>query len=107
MNIILINFTEIFRPVLPVYTCLYLFIHSPNRGLLALKEDTETGQWERRRLCIGDARLCPGADSLPPFINAFGQDDGGEVYVLATSVPSIDPNAPATGAIYQIADPAR
>ena len=66
-----------------------------------------SGEWERRRLCVGDSEVCPGADSLPTFIQAFEQDDGGEVYVLATNIPSLSPNVPATGAIYQITDPAR
>ena len=51
--------------------------------------------------------MCPGADTLPRFVQAFGEDDGGEVYLLGTSIPSIDPNLPAAGVVYQIADPAR
>ena len=42
--------------------------------------------------------MCPRADSLSIFIQAFGQDDGGELYVLATDIP---PHLPATGAIIQ------
>ena len=77
------------------------------RGLLALKENRTSGEWERRKLCIGDSQICPGASTPPRFVQAFGQDDGGEIYLLGTSIPSIDPTVPATGIIYQIADPAR
>ena len=51
--------------------------------------------------------MCPGANTLPRFVQAFGRDNGGEVYLLGTSIPSTDPNVPATGVIYQITDPAR
>ena len=48
----------------------------------------------------------PGV-SWSPFVLAFGQDDGGEVYLLGTSIPSYAPGVPATGVIYQVTDPAR
>ena len=80
------------------------FVYS---GLLALKENRTSGEWERRRLCVGDSEVCPGADSLPRFVQAFGQDDGGEIYVLATNISSQLPHLPATGAIYQITNPTR
>ena len=55
-------------------------------------------------MCIGDSQVCPGADTLPLFLEAFGQDDGGEIYVLGASILPIDA---AAGIIYQIADPVR
>ena len=72
-----------------------------------LKENRTSGEWEHCRLCVGDSEVCPGADSLPTFIQAFGQDDGGEIYVLAINIPSQLSHLPATGAIYQITDPTR
>jgi glucose/arabinose dehydrogenase len=76
-------------------------------GLLALRENKTSGEWQRQKLCVGDSQVCPGASTLPPFVQAFGQDDGGEVYLLGTSIPSYAPGVPATGVIYQITDPAR
>ena len=70
-------------------------------GLLSLRE-TASGEWERRRLCIGDSQMCPGADSVPPLELGFGQDKGGEIYLMMGTTPGI---SPAT--LYQIADPAR
>ena len=74
---------------------------------MALNENRTSGDFEERKQCIGDSQICPGADTLPPFVQAFGQDDGGEIYLLGTSIPSIDPSLPPAGVIYQIADPAR
>ena len=76
-------------------------------GLLALRENKTSGEWQRQKLCVGDSQVCPGASTPPPFVLAFGQDDGGEVYLLGTSIPSYAPGVPATGVIYQITDPAR
>ena len=64
-------------------------IFFPFIGLLAQKEN-RTGQRERHKLCIGDSQVCPGADTLPLFLEAFGQDDGGEIYVLGASILPID-----------------
>ena len=68
--------------------------------MLALKENKISGEWERRKLCVGDSEVCPGADSLPPFGLALAQDAGGEVYVIGTFEPG-------AGGVYQITDPAR
>ena len=76
-------------------------------GLLALRENKTLGEWQRQKLCVGDSQVCPGASTTPPFVLAFGQDDGGEVYLLGTSIPSYAPGVPATGVIYQVTDPAR
>ena len=51
--------------------------------------------------------MCPGASSVPLFILAFGEDDGGEVYRLGTAIPNSNPAVPPTAAIYQITDPKR
>ena len=80
------------------------------RGLQALKENRTTGQWERRKLCIGGSQVCPGADTLPRFVRAFGRDDGGEIYLIGSAIQfrfSSKIDLPPTGVIYQIADPAR
>ena len=66
-------------------------------GLLALKENRTSGEWERRRLCVGDSEVCPGGDHQPIFVSTFGQDDGGELYVASAR----------GGTIYQITDPSR
>ena len=51
--------------------------------------------------------MCPGASSVPLFILAFGEDDGGEVYMLGTAISNSNPAVPPTAAIYQITDPKR
>ena len=66
-------------------------------GLLVLKENRTSDEWEHRRLCVGDSEVCPGADSQPMFVSTLGQDDGGEVYVASVR----------DGTIYQITDPSR
>ena len=76
----------------------YVFMYMCS-GLLALKESA-SGEWERRKLCIGDSQMCPGADSVSPFQLVLGQDAGGEVYVMTTTADS-------AATLYQIADPAR
>ena len=71
---------------------------------MTLKENRTSGEWEQRKLCIGNSQSCPGADNIVRFVHAFGEDDGGEIYLVGSSLPFSDQ---ATGIIYQIADPTR
>ena len=64
-------------------------------------------EWEREELCMGDSSVC--TDGLVGVerkknILSFGEDEEGELYLLATS------NASPTvreGVVYRIIDPAR
>lgn len=62
----------------------------PAGRLLALKESLP-GQWALTELDV------TGGNPIPYFIQAFGQDDDGELYVLTRSTPGVSEPDPATG----------
>ncbi len=78
--------------------------------LLALQQvESEDGavSWQRSELCLGDSSTCIGelvGSERERFVLAFGEDEDGELYVLATS--SAIPTE-RLGAVYRIVDPAR
>jgi hypothetical protein len=77
----------------------------PYRGMLVMREDRTTGEWERLRLCIGDSKTCPGADVPPLFVASLGQDSDQEIYIVAIARDPVDPVN--SGVLYQITDPTR
>ena len=80
---------------------------STTRGLFGLRENPTTGNLEELTLCMGDDELCPGAlagQDIAPFITSLGEDEGRELYIIGTSVPSVDV---PVGVVYQLVDPAR
>lgn len=67
----------------------------------------EDGGWQRSNLCMGDSNTCTGdlvGEERERFVLSFGEDQDGELYILATS--SASPTTPA-GVVYHIVDPAR
>ncbi|XP_070554560.1 HHIP-like protein 1 [Ptychodera flava] len=88
---------------------LYVYADYVLGKLWFLKENPSSGEsWLNFDLCFGDDDVCnhgyEGQWENPHFILAFGEDDGGELYMMATTNPS---NTAATGIVYQIMDPSR
>ena len=79
--------------------------------MFALKEkgDMEGGEteWESSELCMGDSFVCTdglvGAERKKHILS-FGEDEEGEIYVLATSFAS---TTSADGVVYHLVDPSR
>ena len=75
--------------------------------MFALRENRTTGDWTRNELCMGGGSTCIGqliGGERKRHIIAFGEDEDGELYILATS----DATPTHTeGVVYQIVDPAR
>lgn len=85
------------------------FVHlcTSSRKLFSLRKNKLTGEWSRNELCMGDGQLCSGdlvGESRKNFILSFGEDEDGELYILATS--DINPTT-GGGVVYQIIDPSR
>ena len=77
------------------------------RKLFSLQEDENSGEWEQRELCMGDEHVCTGdlvGIQRVKNILSFGEDEDGELYMLATAFAS--PTSPQ-GVLYQIMDPSR
>ena len=77
------------------------------RKLFSLQEDENSGEWEQRELCMGDENVCTGdlvGIQRVKNILSFGEDEDGELYMLATAFAS--PTSPQ-GVLYQIMDPSR
>ena len=76
------------------------------RKVFALEEGV-SGEWGSRELCMGDSSVCTGSlvgKARKRHILAFGEDEEGELYILATSYAS---TTTAEGVVYRIVDPAR
>ncbi|MBN3305915.1 HIPL2 protein, partial [Amia calva] len=86
---------------------LYFFGDFMNGRLMALQEDKMTGTWEEKGICMGDTKTCsfPGLiNQHHVFIISFAEDEAGELYFMATSMPtSVSP----FGTIYKFVDPSR
>ncbi|XP_077991002.1 HHIP-like protein 2 [Glandiceps talaboti] len=75
------------------------------RNLFKLIEDKESGTWSREDLCIGDAQLCTGdlTGDFPYRILSFGEDESGELYMMATDSAAVSNDG---GVLLKFADPA-
>ncbi|XP_050784218.1 HHIP-like protein 1 [Gopherus flavomarginatus] len=97
----------------------YRGCHSPNlRGryifgdfmsgrLMSLREEAGSGHWLYKELCMGQGQTCafPGLlNHHVPHIISFAEDEAGELYFLATAIPSA---AVPAGILYRIVDPSR
>ena len=74
--------------------------------MFALEEGV-SGKWRSRELCMGDSSVCTGSlvgEGRLRHILSFGEDEEGELYILATSYAS---TTRAGGVVYRIVDPAR
>ena len=78
-----------------------------SRRLFALRENVTTATWQRQELCMGESDVCTGdlvGVARKRHIASFGEDEDGEVYILA-----VGDATPTTtdGVVYQLVDPAR
>ncbi|XP_062409301.1 HHIP-like protein 1 [Sardina pilchardus] len=85
----------------------YIFGDFMSGRLMSLRENVSTGKWDYTEVCMGGDKTC----SFPKLINSyykyiisFGEDEAGELYFLATGVPSASSRA---GVVYKIVDPSR
>ena len=77
------------------------------RKLFVLRENKTSGEWQEQELCMGDDSVCTGelvGTQRVKNILSFGEDEDGELYMLATAFAS--PTSPQ-GVLYQIMDPSR
>ena len=75
--------------------------------LFVLRENKTSGEWQQQELCMGNDSVCTGelvGTQRVKNILSFGEDEDGELYILATAFAS--PTSPQ-GVVYQIIDPAR
>uniref|UniRef100_UPI00358EDF53 HHIP-like protein 2 n=1 Tax=Myxine glutinosa TaxID=7769 RepID=UPI00358EDF53 len=91
---------------------LYIFGDYMSGQLMALKEEGKgegkpPGRWLKQDICMGQGQTCmfPGLiNTHYQYIISFTEDEAGEVYFMASGLPStISP----TSSIYRIVDPSR
>lgn len=85
----------------------YIFGDFMSGRLMSLRENLSTGKWDYTEVCMGSDKAC----SFPKLINSyykyiisFAEDEAGELYFLATGVPSAHSRA---GVVYKVVDPSR
>ncbi|XP_034050960.1 HHIP-like protein 2 [Thalassophryne amazonica] len=86
---------------------LYIFGDFMSGRILALEEDTTTGTWEEKSVCMGETKTCsfPGLiNHHHKFIISFAEDEAGELYFLATAYPSA---MSPSGTVFKFMDPSR
>uniref|UniRef100_A0A672JK59 Si:ch211-136a13.1 n=1 Tax=Salarias fasciatus TaxID=181472 RepID=A0A672JK59_SALFA len=92
---------------MPNLNGLYIFGDFMSGRLMSLKEDETTGKWQYNEICMGTDQTCRFPkliNSYYKYIISFAEDEAGELYFLATGVPSAKSRA---GVIYKIVDPSR
>ena len=78
--------------------------------VFALRESEGVGgevEWESSELCMGDSSICTDGlvgEGRKKNILSFGENEDGELYILATSYAS---TTTTEGVVYHIVDPAR
>ncbi|KAI8479815.1 HHIP-like protein 1 [Branchiostoma belcheri] len=74
--------------------------------LFSLTEDAKTGAWNNRVVCVGGDDTCNNGvrGSYVPNILSFGEDEAGELYMLATDFASTSHEG---GVVYRLVDPSR
>ncbi|CAN9511582.1 unnamed protein product [Ophioblennius macclurei] len=92
---------------MPNLNGLYIFGDFMSGRLMSLKEDVLTGKWHYNEICMGRDQTCRFPkliNSYYKYIISFAEDEAGELYFLATGVPSAKSRA---GIIYKIVDPSK
>ncbi|XP_035536043.1 HHIP-like protein 1 isoform X4 [Morone saxatilis] len=92
---------------MPNLNGLYIFGDFMSGRLMSLKENVTTGEWQYNEICMGTDQTCRFPkliNSYYKYIISFAEDEAGELYFLATGVPSATARA---GVIYKIVDPSR
>ncbi|XP_078393078.1 HHIP-like protein 1 [Cetorhinus maximus] len=92
---------------MPNLNGLYVFGDFMSGRLMALREDTQSGQWSYHEICMGRGQVC----NFPRLINnyyqyiiSFAEDEAGELYFMSSGNPSAF--VPA-GTVYKLIDPSR
>uniref|UniRef100_A0A672JKW0 Si:ch211-136a13.1 n=1 Tax=Salarias fasciatus TaxID=181472 RepID=A0A672JKW0_SALFA len=76
---------------MPNLNGLYIFGDFMSGRLMSLKEDETTGKWQYNEICMGTDQTCRFPkliNSYYKYIISFAEDEAGELYFLATGVPS-------------------
>uniref|UniRef100_A0A3B5MB93 SRCR domain-containing protein n=1 Tax=Xiphophorus couchianus TaxID=32473 RepID=A0A3B5MB93_9TELE len=92
---------------MPNLNGLYIFGDFMSGRLMSLKENEATGEWQYNEICMGRDQTCKFPkliNSYYRYIISFAEDEAGELYFLATGVPSATARS---GVIYKIVDPSR
>uniref|UniRef100_M4AUT8 HHIP-like protein 1 n=1 Tax=Xiphophorus maculatus TaxID=8083 RepID=M4AUT8_XIPMA len=92
---------------MPNLNGLYIFGDFMSGRLMSLKENEATGEWQYNEICMGRDQTCKFPkliNSYYRYIISFAEDEAGELYFLATGVPSA---TASSGVIYKIVDPSR
>ncbi|XP_022087639.1 HHIP-like protein 2 isoform X2 [Acanthaster planci] len=84
----------------------YIFGDYVSGRLFYLIENNVTDAWDSQEICMGDSSICLGnlVNSYPKNILSFGEDEAGEVYMLATNFASTTHNG---GQVFKLVDPSR
>ncbi|KAL3992021.1 growth differentiation factor 6 [Sarotherodon galilaeus] len=92
---------------MPNLNGLYIFGDFMSGRLMSLRENVTTGEWQYNEICMGRDQTCRFPkliNSYYKYIISFAEDEAGELYFLATGVPSATAKG---GVIYKIVDPSR
>uniref|UniRef100_A0A3Q0SB82 Si:ch211-136a13.1 n=1 Tax=Amphilophus citrinellus TaxID=61819 RepID=A0A3Q0SB82_AMPCI len=92
---------------MPNLNGLYIFGDFMSGHLMSLRENVTTGEWQYNEICMGRDQTCRFPkliNSYYKYIISFAEDEAGELYFLATGVPSATSRR---GVIYKIVDPSR
>uniref|UniRef100_A0A8C9VVP2 Hedgehog-interacting protein n=1 Tax=Scleropages formosus TaxID=113540 RepID=A0A8C9VVP2_SCLFO len=79
------------------------YVYGDRNGNLRILQKLPGGRaWQEKTLCLGSSSAC--GTSLSGHVLGFGEDELGEVYILATSKSMTQSN---TGKLYKLVDPKR
>nr|XP_022332698.1 HHIP-like protein 2 isoform X2 [Crassostrea virginica] len=84
----------------------YIYGDFMNGKLFRLLYDRQLNSWNNKELNMCGPEMCtaPLINYYEPHILSFGEDEGGEVYMLSTGRAS---SSDSSGKVYRIVDPAR
>lgn len=84
----------------------YIYGDFMNGRLFRLLYDRQSNSWDNKELNMCGPEMCtpPLINSYEPHILSFGEDEGGEIYMLSTARAS---SGDSSGKVYRIVDPAR
>ncbi|KXJ07455.1 HHIP-like protein 2 [Exaiptasia diaphana] len=84
----------------------YIFGDTWSSRFFTLIQNKTTRRWDHREMCFGDKSYCTDTlkGDFEQFVLSFGEDEAGEIYLLA--VPSPKAKTPV-GSVYRLVDPAR
>ncbi|XP_071962454.1 HHIP-like protein 1 isoform X2 [Antedon mediterranea] len=88
----------------PKLNGLYIYGDYTNGKLFKLEENNTDNTWNNTRICMGDSSICTTnlLNVYPKNILSFGEDESGEIYMLATD-DAVTSNT--GGKVYRFVDP--